>query len=728
MTHSPELAEALRYEDSLRRLAWLLHLGGADADDAVQHALTQVALGKRPKGMPLWTFLRTACKHHAFNLRKMANRRRTREAAAVGERTAMPVDEMLARDQLRRRVAEAVIALAEPYRTTVWLRWFEGMDVEGVAAQMQAPTNTVRTRLQRAHAQLKLRLDGEYGDQKWGVLAMPAVLLGASSALPLGTVTAAAATGGVMLAVCAGLFALLRGTDPQPIAVATPVVADVVDQGQALPRVTAPLPRSRSPRMVAQPSSRGLQVTLANRKPAVELPVWWWHAEDRPTWTERARVRPDRERGTDDAYEHAQPEPTSLRTDHNGCIAVPAPRPVAVTVEIAPGIWFSAPLPTHEALVLPALTEVRMQVAANGIDGEWEASVTFVGRTDKAASERFDVDTESGPGAIRYHAQRLQGSVKDPLVATVVDDSQWRWRVDALGHGFLFRPGQTARRAPFRETLHIEKRLPRVVVSVHEPSGELTPRRGVVRLRHVDRGISVRELTAGRAVFDVQDTYGLTPELRVRMHDGEEVTVVANFQAADQERGQVLQLSGKSTAQRVFVEALPRDSLHHVFVETDAAGWMRVAAQSERGHEGEVEFSDDERGLWLVGLPMLAGRQVCVVTKTGRVAFGAFSWLGEAVLPWLPTHQPSTVRVADLYRHCGRRDVLRASLELQLPSSNAPTWMTLWSHQQAPQLDGYVRAPIWQDLTLPTTLPWRLRVYDGPDTSFPVLLERTTLR
>lgn len=71
----------------------MLHLGGADADDAVQHALTQAALGKRPPGMPLGTFLRITLKRHAWNLRKLAGRRRAREGAAAGDPTVMPVDD-----------------------------------------------------------------------------------------------------------------------------------------------------------------------------------------------------------------------------------------------------------------------------------------------------------------------------------------------------------------------------------------------------------------------------------------------------------------------------------------------------------------------------------------------------------------------------------------------------------------------------------------------------------
>src|SRR5262245_15325146 len=174
MAHPPtELEEALRHEAALRRLAAALCGSAAAADDAVQHTMVQVATGRRPRGSPLLGFLHTTLRNHASNLRRLAARRLRRERAAAVGGAAPAADELVAREQLRRRVADAVLALAEPYRTTVWLRWFEDLDADAVARRMAVPLATVRTRRQRAHAQLRQRLDRDFGDRQWMLLAAP---------------------------------------------------------------------------------------------------------------------------------------------------------------------------------------------------------------------------------------------------------------------------------------------------------------------------------------------------------------------------------------------------------------------------------------------------------------------------------------------------------------------------------------------------------------------------
>src|SRR5262245_52786760 len=161
-----QLQSALQHEAALRRLARGLLRDPAAADEATQHALLQAAAGRRASGTGLWPFLVTTLRHHAANLRKLAVRRARHERAASSTATTTPVDELAAREQLRRRVADAVLALDEPYRTTVWLRWFEEMSTAVVAAHQGVPVATVRTRLQRAYAQLRRRLDADFGDRR----------------------------------------------------------------------------------------------------------------------------------------------------------------------------------------------------------------------------------------------------------------------------------------------------------------------------------------------------------------------------------------------------------------------------------------------------------------------------------------------------------------------------------------------------------------------------------
>lgn len=73
-------------------------------------------------------------------------------------------------------MANAVLALAEPYRTTVLLRFWEGLSPAAIAKQQGVPTETVRTRLKRGLMQLRARLDDEHGgDRKAWLLPLTGI-------------------------------------------------------------------------------------------------------------------------------------------------------------------------------------------------------------------------------------------------------------------------------------------------------------------------------------------------------------------------------------------------------------------------------------------------------------------------------------------------------------------------------------------------------------------------
>ena len=65
----------------------------------------------------------------------------------------------------QREVLEAVNSLKEPYLSTVMLRYFDGKTPVEIAAQLDVPVRTIKTRLTRAHEMLRLRLGARYKDQ-----------------------------------------------------------------------------------------------------------------------------------------------------------------------------------------------------------------------------------------------------------------------------------------------------------------------------------------------------------------------------------------------------------------------------------------------------------------------------------------------------------------------------------------------------------------------------------
>lgn len=276
------LQEALQHERSLRRLAAALLGDAADADDAVQHVLVQEAAGRRRDGVPLWPFLCTALRRHAANLRKLARRRTAHERRAARPEATPAADRIIERDQLRRRVADAVLGLDEPYRTTVWLRWFEELPTGAVAQRMRVPVATVRTRLQRAHARLRQRLDADYGDGRWAALAMPigaAALACPSILLPvLAMKKTLFAVCAVVLLVCT--FEVVRPSpdrlSPGPAAPAVAIGGSAVelDQTDSPP---PPNPVQREPvqrdAVAAKPAPRPDTITVEVTDAATAAPV-----------------------------------------------------------------------------------------------------------------------------------------------------------------------------------------------------------------------------------------------------------------------------------------------------------------------------------------------------------------------------------------------------------------------------------------------------------------------
>ncbi|HKE00643.1 MAG TPA: carboxypeptidase regulatory-like domain-containing protein, partial [Planctomycetota bacterium] len=89
---------------------------------------------------------------------------------------------------MRRRVVDAVLSLDEPYRAVVLCRFYDEMTLPEIARRLDVPLETARTRLRRAVARLRERLDDEHGASRaaWAApLAMFARAPQAPVAAPL---------------------------------------------------------------------------------------------------------------------------------------------------------------------------------------------------------------------------------------------------------------------------------------------------------------------------------------------------------------------------------------------------------------------------------------------------------------------------------------------------------------------------------------------------------------
>ncbi len=148
-----------------RRLVADPHL----AEDVAQETLAAAAASppERRSALPAW--LARTVRRRASNVRRGAGRRERHERAAPTPAADRAPDTIVADAEAHRRVVGAVLALDEPYRVTVLLRFYEDVPLPDVARRLGVPYETARARLARALATLRGRLDREHGRAAWAV-------------------------------------------------------------------------------------------------------------------------------------------------------------------------------------------------------------------------------------------------------------------------------------------------------------------------------------------------------------------------------------------------------------------------------------------------------------------------------------------------------------------------------------------------------------------------------
>jgi len=159
-------------DELLARLSWVralarelvrdVHL----ADDVTQEATAAALEGgpRDPRALGAW--LRGVVRRlAALSFRERERRARRELAAAASEAQPATVD-VVARLALHRRIVDAVEALDEPYRSAIWLRFFDELPPRAIAQRLDVPVKTVQTRLTRGLEKLRARLQSEFGGKR----------------------------------------------------------------------------------------------------------------------------------------------------------------------------------------------------------------------------------------------------------------------------------------------------------------------------------------------------------------------------------------------------------------------------------------------------------------------------------------------------------------------------------------------------------------------------------
>lgn len=189
------------------------------AQDVAQDAWVALAEHRGPVS-ELRPWLRRVTWNLAYRLRSRESQRAHREAAAARSDAQPSAAETVECIRVQHRVVAALLKLDEPYRSTVALRFFDGLPPRKIAARMSVPVNTVHSRLQRALAAMRRDLDREFSDRRAWVIPLlarfgttPAI---ASAALIGMLMKAKVAAVAVCLLIASGVWLILANETPPP--------------------------------------------------------------------------------------------------------------------------------------------------------------------------------------------------------------------------------------------------------------------------------------------------------------------------------------------------------------------------------------------------------------------------------------------------------------------------------------------------------------------------------
>jgi len=187
----PTGEELARHARWIRRLAGALLRDEAAAEDLVQEAWL-AALTRPPAEGRLRPWLREVARNFARRHHRGKARRAAREEGARAPTEPEAPDAFAERLETEQRVTRELAALAEPFRSTLMLRYYEELEPAEIAARLGLPGGTVRWRLSRGLELLRERLDRAHGGERraWSLALVPLARL--DGALGAGAVTTAA--------------------------------------------------------------------------------------------------------------------------------------------------------------------------------------------------------------------------------------------------------------------------------------------------------------------------------------------------------------------------------------------------------------------------------------------------------------------------------------------------------------------------------------------------------
>lgn len=161
---SPE--ELLAHSEFIQALAISLVRDEDQALDAVQETWRAALEHPPASGKPLKPWLVAVLRNRLFSFFRKEKSRAQREASFVDQRTTASPAEIIEKEEIRRKLIEAVLEIAEPFRSAIIFRYYEGQKPAEIAKRLGVPLGTVKSRLKRGLERLRKKLDVEYGGSR----------------------------------------------------------------------------------------------------------------------------------------------------------------------------------------------------------------------------------------------------------------------------------------------------------------------------------------------------------------------------------------------------------------------------------------------------------------------------------------------------------------------------------------------------------------------------------
>lgn len=274
-------AELLLHAGWMRRLAAHLVDDADLADDAAQEAALS-ALARPPHGVRRpRAYLAEVVRNAARRLGRADQRRARRELQAARAEALPSAAELAADAELQQALATALLALDEPYRSTLVLRFYRDLEPTEIARLAGVPPGTVRSRLSRGLELLRARLDARCGGREaWSAALAPlarwttagrsgvAATAGIAGGLAMGIKVALACAGAA--AVAGALYLGFRGSEERQ----QEELASAASAGPAQIEAPQALPGAKSSMAVLEPTASGAErVALAATAAAPGTPV-----------------------------------------------------------------------------------------------------------------------------------------------------------------------------------------------------------------------------------------------------------------------------------------------------------------------------------------------------------------------------------------------------------------------------------------------------------------------